>query len=633
MAGIIKKKVPYMNKFEFKYTRTAGGWIGIQICSGGTVLEYSFTCAFEGPITLLEWAEKILNGENSELAIDEEDDSWFIAYDGKYIIISDDISDDNSTKSIDDKFIRLKVECDRKIFCRKLYISFLDYISSDIYKPRDWEYFPFTEILLGEEKYYESSEEYKKDLEKIAELSSREIKDKLIFSDFPFSINTWINYDKYFKKYDFASLEERKGILDYVEERTHGYTCDILTRYRSKKLEKILDTPYNILSYVKEYDVDAGFTQFTGFCFVIDGKKVLYDGYTLLNYPTIKDWKNERIIINMCTCTCWECDAVIAEVTYGDYITWTIKGYRTNEIYGEYKFKRDNYFKVISDMTLDATLENHKELLGKNRKNNLSKKMKYFFSKNGLNDLYDIDEKLISFVIGNSDIENLIKETIDFGKITNINSLKFNYDDISYRTFILVEKYYGNLGIGLIIEELNNDEYEIKRVFIKSKKFISCLQCCYYPDEDEMKGKLSMAVGASDTDFYDNELVFENDYFQDWYAGDIEFNHFALVVPDSINGYNDTDCIGDDITPLRKTHIKAKKIIKEQNFGIDFYRIKAVIDSLPITETLKEDVECIIYIPVSYIKNKEILLDETELSLLVFGNMNWKYFPIHEMQD
>lgn len=489
------------------------------------------------------------------------------------------------------------------------------------------------EILLGEDKYYETSDEYKNDLVKIAELSSRDIKDKLIFSDFPFSISSWINYDKYFKKYDSATLEERMAILDYVEERTHGYTYDLLTRYRSKKLEKLLDTQYNILSYVKEYDVDAGFVQFTGFCFVIDGKKVLYDGYTLLDYPTIKDWTENRVIINMCTCTCWECDAVIAEVTYDDYITWTIKGYRTNEIYGEYKFKRDNYFKVIFEMNLDATLEVYKEAFGNNKKGKLSKKIKSYFSKKGLNKLYEIDNKLFSFLTGNKDVEKLIIETIDSGKTTNTNSLRFNNEDIGYRTFILVEKYYGNLGIGIIIEELTNDIYEIKRVFIKSKKFISCLQGCYYPDEDEMQGKLSMAVGASDTDFYDNELVFENDYFQDWYTGDIEFNHFALVVPDTIEGYDDIDCIGDKITPLRKTHIKAKKIIKEQNFGIDFYRIKAVIDSLPITKTLKEDVECIIYIPVSYIKNEQILLDGTELNLLVFGSLNWKYFPIHEMQD
>ena len=113
----------------------------------------------------------------------------------------------------------------------------------------------------------------------------------------------------------------------------------------------------NILSFEKER-VDVGFDQFTGYCFIVDGKKLLFNGFVFIDAWTIEDWTEERIIVNMCTCTCWECDSIIAEVTYKeDFVIWKIKGYRTNIDYSEFRFLRENYFTVISEMQAEAANE------------------------------------------------------------------------------------------------------------------------------------------------------------------------------------------------------------------------------------------------------------------------------------
>lgn len=113
----------------------------------------------------------------------------------------------------------------------------------------------------------------------------------------------------------------------------------------------------NHLSYTRE-KVDVGFDQFIGFCLAIDGKKLLFDGFTFIDCWTVKNWTENRVIVNMCTCSYWECDSVIAEVKQHDnFIIWELKGYRTGEDYGEFKFEKDNYCKVIHEIQRIAAAE------------------------------------------------------------------------------------------------------------------------------------------------------------------------------------------------------------------------------------------------------------------------------------
>ncbi len=139
-----------MKEFIFKYLETDAGWIDVELSHGDFKSNYYISYVFNSPLDIIEWAEKLSQGQNTEFLIDAEGWFWGMGYDGENVSIFDSLSlnDDNPEY---EKKIRAFFPYDRKELCGVIYSSFISFIHSDVYNPEEWEIKYEGDKLLGYE--------------------------------------------------------------------------------------------------------------------------------------------------------------------------------------------------------------------------------------------------------------------------------------------------------------------------------------------------------------------------------------------------------------------------------------------------------------------------------------------------
>ncbi|MBQ0004211.1 MAG: hypothetical protein KBT21_11820 [Treponema sp.] len=118
----------------------------------------------------------------------------------------------------------------------------------------------------------------------------------------------------------------------------------------------------NKLSFsIENVELSDGYEKFVAECFfyLVDGKKLEYQGYNPLSYwEVIEDSlqddhfdNKEMVLISCCTCGYWECDCVVAVVTEKpSSVMWQIHKRWHDEILATYEFDKGNYISVMEQM-------------------------------------------------------------------------------------------------------------------------------------------------------------------------------------------------------------------------------------------------------------------------------------------
>ena len=225
--------------FKIEYTKCEAGWIDFTVSNGETKLEYCFTEVWNSPKDLLDWAEKIYNGDNSEYANDSEGWCWYFDYDGKNLTISDtqNFNDENPEYK---KYPRFSLEISKDELCKEIYRSIKAFQKSGLYIPREWEPLYFKQIL---EKYYGLTENA---IEIISDMKIEEIIAELRGK------SDWNNGEAEFyimgffdesenQLYNSTNKTQRKEIInEYIEDNSNyaGYDGYPVMKIKSDLFEK-----------------------------------------------------------------------------------------------------------------------------------------------------------------------------------------------------------------------------------------------------------------------------------------------------------------------------------------------------------------------------------------------------------
>ncbi|MBO7048905.1 MAG: hypothetical protein J6W62_08360 [Spirochaetia bacterium] len=91
---------------------------------------------------------------------------------------------------------------------------------------------------------------------------------------------------------------------------------------------------------------------YPGFLFLVDGKPLVFDDYTLPDYADFLELLDQGVIIARCTCGDWFCSAIIAEVKeINDHIIqWTLVKIQEDEVIETFQFDKAEYNKVIGEL-------------------------------------------------------------------------------------------------------------------------------------------------------------------------------------------------------------------------------------------------------------------------------------------
>ncbi len=91
---------------------------------------------------------------------------------------------------------------------------------------------------------------------------------------------------------------------------------------------------------------------YLGFLFLIDGKPLVFDNYTLVDYADILELLDQGVIIARCTCGEWFCSGIVAEVKkINDHvIQWTLLNIQKDEVIETFQFDKTEYDKVMDDV-------------------------------------------------------------------------------------------------------------------------------------------------------------------------------------------------------------------------------------------------------------------------------------------
>ena len=221
--------------FTFEFTRCYAGWIEFVLGRGDVKLEYCFTEACDATEDFVHWIEDIAQGKFREFCADAEGWFWYLNYDGRTLMISD-TGNQNNDNPRNEKISRLGVCIGKLDLCKKLYQTFRNFVSSDLYVPHEWEGLNFKRIV---DKCYGPLDAA---VEKMSNMSLREIlsdiEQKNIFNK--------ISYDGllFFKdeSYDKQSADGRKKlILEYYQDNDYvGYGGLPLREIKSDLLERML---------------------------------------------------------------------------------------------------------------------------------------------------------------------------------------------------------------------------------------------------------------------------------------------------------------------------------------------------------------------------------------------------------
>ena len=91
---------------------------------------------------------------------------------------------------------------------------------------------------------------------------------------------------------------------------------------------------------------------YSGFLFLVDGKPLVFDDYTLPDYADFLELLDQGVIIARCTCGAWFCSAIVAEVKeINDHvIQWTLVKIQEDEVIETFQFDKAEYNKVIGEL-------------------------------------------------------------------------------------------------------------------------------------------------------------------------------------------------------------------------------------------------------------------------------------------
>lgn len=136
-----------MLELKFEFIGTDSGWIDLFFEYGPYKITYSFSDVETKPEELIYWVEKIYNGEFCEFDCSQEDVHWYLDYNGKKLLISDDRNFEG-TNIKHEKKVRLQIDIKKDDLCKLIYSSFRKFVKSNLYFRVQWDGETFEEFLI-----------------------------------------------------------------------------------------------------------------------------------------------------------------------------------------------------------------------------------------------------------------------------------------------------------------------------------------------------------------------------------------------------------------------------------------------------------------------------------------------------
>lgn len=127
--------------FRIEFLDTQYGWIDFDITILNQTFHYSFSNVISTqPEELISWLEKIYNKEYCEFCCDIEGFLFYLNYDGKKLRLYDEINIlGQEAENEQRKYLHAVIEVSRTELCQTIYKAFREFVSSDRYKPAEWE--------------------------------------------------------------------------------------------------------------------------------------------------------------------------------------------------------------------------------------------------------------------------------------------------------------------------------------------------------------------------------------------------------------------------------------------------------------------------------------------------------------
>lgn len=246
------------------------------------------------------------------------------------------------------------------------------------------------------------------------------------------------------------------------------------------------------------------------------------------------------------------------------------------------------------------------------------RKISTYFEQNGIKNEYDADKELFKMYMSNpsKQLDDHVLKAIQKGELFCANN---EYVCIQWAS-------KGPLTTDVIIA-IKEYGYEV------ISAYPGCYECnrnqdgVYFPAcVEEIGDKKHISVGANSYDFFDSNLVFEKEGFNDEFEPEYCYYGFAIAANTDFHTYLketyldckylDFDGV-DEINPFRTVRTKLKELIEFNHLGKKFYMFKwNGLDNNDDNCEFDEDIP--VFIPAKILSKGTELFDEDDIELQIF---------------